>query len=172
MTPSPITAREAYERRRERAAAAPPGKKARETAAHQRFRLLTKGAAVSLLVEELGDTERKLGFTEEEVWGAVERRLREAGIFEARAKPYLYVNVTASRVGADVVAMVELALAKELHDPVSGVGASAFVWTRSGLICGRVDQSWAMSHLNMMVEGFVAEFAAANLREARQGGTT
>ena len=130
---------------------------AQDVSAGDRFRLFNECRPMKIIVEDLSAGAAEIDLTEAAIQAAVESRLRSARLYDADARPYLYVNV-------NVVGMafaIDLQYRKVVYDPATAVSNTTMTWeSGSAGTHGRDGAAFILSG----IAGHMDQFLVAYLR--------
>ncbi len=133
------------------------GAAAQEVSAFDRFRLFNECRPMRLIVEGLPAAAAEIDLTEAAIQAAVESRLRSARLYDADARPYLYVNVNV--VGRAF--SIGLEYLKFLYDQVTDETNFATTWD-SGAAGTSGSATFILSSLARHMDRFLVEYLRVN----------
>ena len=139
---------------------APPPSLSRSDA----FDLWNKCEPIDLIVERLDDGAAAIDLTTERIQTLAESRLRAARLYDAAARPYLYVRVTVvvsenRRSGAYDI---EVFFKKYLRDGVSDQNGFAVTWDTGNVGTHGGNAGFILQHLSEHLDRFVLEYLRVN----------
>ena len=133
----------------------------------ERFDLFTDCSPMGLIVEGLGEDEKRIGLTRESLIAAAESRLRAARLFvpldDANREPFLYVRVHVVGSAFSVLVYLE----KYLFDRSSNRLGYAKTWTTGATGKHSGDGNYIVSTLQQYLDTFMAAYLRVNEEACR-----
>lgn len=122
------------------------------------FKLFTNCEPINLRVGGLHPIAEDIGLARESLVATAEGRLNGAGLYNAEAATYLFINVNLTNEAFDII----MALKKHLHDEFSGERRPATTWATgaTGTHGGTSDS--ILAAIDGFMDEFLAEFQAVN----------
>lgn len=122
------------------------------------FKLFTNCEPINLRVGGLHPIAEDIGLSRESLVETAEGRLKGAGLHNAEAATYLFINVNMTGEAYDII----MALKKQLYDEYSGERRPATTWATgaTGTHGGASDS--ILATINGFMDEFLAEFRAVN----------
>ena len=129
-----------------------------------RFDLFNECAQINLMVENLSDDAADIDLTKDRVQTLAESRLRAARLYDAEARPYLYVRVgmlvSDDRHGGAYT--IEVSFNKPLRDGMLELDGFASTWDTGTYGTHSGDTSFIMQGLSEALDKFVFEYLRVN----------
>ena len=122
------------------------------------FDLFNMCEPMNLIVEQMPADAMEIGLTKERVRTVAESRLRAARLYDAEARPYLYVNVGV--VGLAFSHQVEFK--KRMLEPKLDAFGMSTTWQYSGTGTHGNDASFIVQHISEHLDRFVLEYLRVN----------
>ena len=134
------------------------------SAVGDRFDLFNECAQINLLVENLSYDAEDIDLTKERIQTLAESRLRAARLYDAEARPYLYVRVgmliSDDRHGGAYT--IEVSFNKHLRDGMLELEGFASTWNTGTYGTHSGDASFIMQGLSERLDEFILEYLRVN----------
>ena len=130
------------------------------------FNLCPVDRHMDLLIDELPPHAAAAGLTSSVIRDAIERRLRDARVYDPNAAPFLRAIVVFGKPDEGHVPFysIELSYLRELFAERVGLFAPAETWSTTG--AGQGDAGSFLAHLDDLVNEFIAAYHRVRLSEA------
>ena len=133
---------------------------AQDVSDFDRFRLFNECGPMHLTVEDYGDDAdwTDTGLTVDRLQTMAESRLRAARLYDATARPFLYVNVNV--VSSSYSLSVKYH--KFVYDPVSGETSLAATWDVGSTGTHGGDAGYILQSVSESLDSFILEYLRVN----------